>query len=79
MGYSHLNFSMFDDLQEIPDGSRDSATRKFTKQITENDLFRPVVSDVELNSYKIATYINMCSTTNCIHQIILFLARVNWD
>ena len=54
-GYSHLNFSMFDDLQEIPDGSRDSATRKFTKQITENDLFRPVVSDVELNSYKIAT------------------------
>ena len=27
-GYSHLNFSLFDDLQEIPDGSRDSATRK---------------------------------------------------
>ena len=54
-GYSHLNFSMFDDLQEIPDGSRDSSTRRFTKQITENDLFRPVVSDVELNSYKIAT------------------------
>jgi len=53
-GYSHLNFSMFDDLQEIPDGSRDSTTRKFTKQITENDLFRQVVSDAELNSYKIA-------------------------
>jgi len=53
-GYSHLNFSVFDDLQKIPDGSRDSTTRKFTKQITENDLFRHVVSDAELNSYKIA-------------------------
>jgi len=54
-GYSHLKFSLFDDLQEIPDGSRDSTTRQFTKQITEDDLFRPVVSDAELNSYKIAT------------------------
>ena len=52
-GYSHLNFSVFDDLQEIPDGSRDSLTRKFTKQITEADTFRPIVSDQELNSYKI--------------------------
>ena len=52
-GYSHLNFSLFDDLQEIPDGSRDSATRKFTKQITEADTFRPIVSDKELRSYKI--------------------------
>ena len=54
-GYSHLNFSLFNDLQEIPDGSRDSLTRKFTKQITEADTFRPIVSDSELNSYKIAT------------------------
>jgi iron complex outermembrane recepter protein len=54
-GYSHLNFSIFDDLQEIPNGSRDSATRKFTKQITEIDTFRPIVSSAELNSYKIAT------------------------
>lgn len=53
-GYSHLNFSIFDDLQEIPDGSRDSITRKFTKQVTEIDTFRPIVSDSELNSYKIA-------------------------
>ena len=52
-GYSHLNFSVFNDLQEIPDGSRDSTTRKFTKQITEEDLFRPIVSDAELNSYNI--------------------------
>ena len=27
-GYSHLNISLYDDLQEIPDGSRDSATRQ---------------------------------------------------
>ena len=54
-GYSNLNFSVFDDLQEIPDGSRDSTTRKFTKQITEDDLFRPIVSGAELNSYKITT------------------------
>ena len=54
-GYSHLKFSLFDDLQEIPDGSRDSVTRKFTKQITEADTFRPIVSDDELNSYKITT------------------------
>ena len=54
-GYSDLNFSLFDDLQEIPDGSRDSVTRKFTKQITEDDTFRPIVSDAELNSYKIST------------------------
>jgi len=54
-GYSHLNFSLFNDLQEIPDGSRDSVTRKFTKQITEADTFRPIVSDAELSSYKIST------------------------
>ena len=53
-GYSHLNFSAFNDLQEIPDGSRDSTTRKFTKQISEADTFRPIVSNSELNSYKIA-------------------------
>jgi len=52
-GYSHLNFSLYDDLQEIPDGSRDSASRKFTKQITEDDLYRPIVSDAGLKSYSI--------------------------
>jgi iron complex outermembrane receptor protein len=53
-GYSHLNFSLYDDLQEIPDGSRDSITRQFTKQITEADTIRPIVSKSELNSYKIS-------------------------
>lgn len=53
-GYSHLNFSLYNDLQEIPDGSRDSATRKFTRQITEADTFRSIVSDEELKSYSIS-------------------------
>ncbi len=52
-GYSHLNFSVFDDLQEIPDGSRDSATRQFTKQITDSDTYRPIVTNAELHSYAI--------------------------
>jgi iron complex outermembrane receptor protein len=52
-GYSHLNLSVFDDLQEIPDGSRDSATRQFTKQITDSDSFRPIVTNAELHSYAI--------------------------
>ncbi|HWZ16456.1 MAG TPA: TonB-dependent receptor, partial [Mucilaginibacter sp.] len=52
-GYSYLNASVFDDLQEIPDGSRDSTTRKFTQQITDDDAFRPIVPASILNSYAI--------------------------
>lgn len=52
-GYSHLSLSLFDDLQQIPDGSRDSLTRQFTKQITEADTVRPIVSNDELKSYSI--------------------------
>lgn len=52
-GYSHLDFVLYDDLQEIPDGSRDSATHRFTRQITEADTVRQVVSDADLNSYGI--------------------------
>ena len=52
-GYSHLSFSLFDDKQKIPDGSRDSASGRFTKQVTEDDAFRPIVSDGELTSYNI--------------------------
>ena len=51
-GFSHLSFSLFDDLQEIPDGSRNSLGQ-FTKQITEVDTLRPVVSAQELKSYAI--------------------------
>jgi len=50
-GNSHIDLAVFDDLQAIPDGSRDSATRQFTKQITEIDTFRPVVTNKELNTY----------------------------
>jgi iron complex outermembrane receptor protein len=53
-GGSHLRLSLFDNLQEIPDGSRDSLSRRFTKQITEADTFRPIVSNSELNSYRIS-------------------------
>ena len=52
-GYSYLNASLFDDQQAIPDGSRDSVTRQFTKQVTEDDLTRSIVSSSELNSYKL--------------------------
>jgi len=52
-GYSYLNASVFDDEQEIPDGSRDSLTRKFTRQATDSDTFRPIVPGSVLNSYSI--------------------------
>lgn len=53
-GYSHLNFSLYNNLQEIPDGSRDSVSRKFTRQITEEDNFRPIVPEDVLTSYAIS-------------------------
>ena len=52
-GFSHIGFSLYDDLQEIPDGSRDSATRQFTRQISEADTVRQIVSPADLKSYKI--------------------------
>lgn len=57
-GYSNLNLTLYDNLQGIPDGSRDSLTRKFTKQIYEgnNDDIktRPIVAGAELNSYELS-------------------------
>lgn len=67
-GYSHLNFVLFDDLQEIPDGSRDSATWKFTRQITEIDTVRQIVSNHDLNSYAIEK----------LHQHVQH-ARIYWS
>jgi len=56
--YSTLNFTLYDNLQGIPDGSRDSLSRKFTKQIYEGSLddivSRPIVTDAELNSYTLS-------------------------
>ncbi len=54
-GYSHLELNMFNDLQAIPDGSRDSVSRQFTKQITEIDTFRPIVTNHDLNTYALPT------------------------
>ncbi len=57
-GYSNLNATLYNNLQGIPDGSRDSLTRKFTKQIYEgsNDDItnRPLVSNTELKSYQLS-------------------------
>ena len=57
-GYTHLNVTLYDNLQGIPDGSRDSATRKFTYQIYEGERDtiqqRPIVSDAALNSWQLS-------------------------
>ena len=52
-GFSDLNLSLYDDKQEIPDGARDSLSRKFTRQIYEDDHIREIVSNSDLRSYKI--------------------------
>ncbi|NOW94375.1 TonB-dependent receptor [Mucilaginibacter sp. SG564] len=56
-GYSQIGAILYDNRQEIPDGSRDSLSRRFTKQIYEagNDDIknRPIVSNDELRSYSI--------------------------
>jgi iron complex outermembrane receptor protein len=51
-GYSHLGLVLFDDIQEIPSGNRDSATWKFTRTIDEAGNTE-IVSDADLKSYKI--------------------------
>lgn len=57
-GYTHLNATVYDNLQGIPDGSRDSLSRKFTRQVgeaeTDDIKNRPLVTDTELNSYKLS-------------------------
>ena len=53
-GYSRIGISVFNDLQEIPDGNRDSATRKFTKLVSEENNTRQIVSEKDLESYKIS-------------------------
>ena len=54
----NVNFSLYDNLQGIPDGSRDSLTRQFTKQIynaiSDTLHLRPIVSEAELNSFSTA-------------------------
>ena len=65
-GYTHLNLTVYDNRQGIPDGSRDSLTRQFTYQAYEtqgenaiipqvdNIKDRPVVPANLLNSYTLS-------------------------
>ena len=57
-GGAHLWLTAFDDRQEIPDGSRDSLSRRFTRQVVEADRDdiknRPLVTDSELRSYGVS-------------------------
>lgn len=57
-GYSSLSFTMYNNLQGIPDGSRDSLTRQFTYQTQEGNAddikSRPVVPDAVLKSYQLS-------------------------
>ncbi|MFP3831485.1 TonB-dependent receptor [Chryseobacterium sp. SIMBA_028] len=56
--FSKINFTLYDNLQGIPDGSRDPNTGKFTYQIGEGDdddvEKRPGVSEKDLNSYTLS-------------------------
>ncbi|MCB9166168.1 MAG: TonB-dependent receptor [Flavobacteriales bacterium] len=71
-GFAHLDFGLYDNKQEIPDGSRDSTSRRFTAPITEADTVRRIVPDDELSSYAIGTvhqrvlYYRLYSTNNFI-------------
>ncbi len=57
-GGAHLWLTAYDDRQEIPDGSRDSLSRRFTRQVFEGEeddiKNRPLVSEHELKSYGIS-------------------------
>jgi iron complex outermembrane recepter protein len=65
-GFTHLNLTYYNNRQGIPDGSRDSLTRRFTYQVYEtpgenslqtnvdNIKNRPVVPENLLNSYRIS-------------------------
>ncbi|MDI9366239.1 MAG: TonB-dependent receptor [Flavobacterium sp.] len=56
--YSRISTTFYNNLQGIPDGSRDSIGRQFTKQVYEGTMDdianRPIVSDQELNSYSLS-------------------------
>ena len=56
-GSTHLTATLYDNFQEIPDGSRDSLSRRFTRQVFEggqDDIKnRPLVQAAELGTYRI--------------------------
>ena len=55
---TYLHLTLYDNLQEIPDGSRDSVSRSFTYQVNESgsdDIKnRPLVSNDKLSTYLIS-------------------------
>jgi len=57
-GFLRLHTTLYDNLQGIPDGSRDSLTRRFTRQIYEAGQdtlsLRPIVPAAELSSYALS-------------------------
>ncbi|TGD81459.1 TonB-dependent receptor [Hymenobacter wooponensis] len=56
-GSTQLYATLYNNLQEIPDGSRDSLSRRFTRQILEGEQDdiknRPLVPDADLATYRI--------------------------
>ena len=56
-GSAFLYATLYDNRQEIPDGSRDSLSRRFTRQVLEGELDdlknRPLVSENDLQTYRI--------------------------
>ncbi|GAB3906903.1 TonB-dependent receptor [Larkinella knui] len=56
-GSSYLYATLYNNLQEIPDGSRDSLTRRFTRQVLENAddnlKTRPIIPEDDLRTYRI--------------------------
>ncbi|RNL52559.1 TonB-dependent receptor [Pedobacter jejuensis] len=55
-GFSKTAITYYDNLMEIPDGSRDSLTRRFTRQVLDfgDDIKnRPIVPENELTRYSI--------------------------
>ncbi|QJX46236.1 TonB-dependent receptor [Hymenobacter taeanensis] len=56
-GATQLYATLYNNLQEIPDGSRDSLSRRFTRQVFEGEQddikHRPLVSDADLATYRI--------------------------
>ncbi|WP_426493276.1 TonB-dependent receptor [Hymenobacter sp. 102] len=56
-GSSHFTATLYDNLQEIPDGSRDSLSRRFTRQVVEGEQddikSRPLVPAADLSTYRL--------------------------
>ncbi|WP_158827097.1 TonB-dependent receptor [Mucilaginibacter lacusdianchii] len=55
-GYMQFSGTLYDNQQEIPDGSRDSLTRRFTRQVLDagDDIkTRPIVPDQDLKTYRL--------------------------